>query len=247
MVTLEGSEDWVRCLSFMISDEKEMFLASSSQDNMVRVWKIAPIDEKETATFFSASVSSLGPSALLQGQSAAISRRGHLFRTHSQTYSVMLDAVLSGHDDWVYSVAWHPKKKLIQEDGSFVFHQPMILLTASMDKTLIVWKPSPGGGIWMEDVRVGESGGQGLGFFGGLFSPDGGQIVAHGYQGGFHLWTKTNDPSDPSEDKWVSDVAISGHFGPVHDISWDPSNNYFVSVRSDLVHLFSFFLFCFNH
>ena len=37
-------------------------------------------------------------------------------------------------------------------------------------------------------VRVGEVGGTTLGFYGGVFSPDGRSILGHGYQGGFHLW-----------------------------------------------------------
>ena len=39
-------------------------------------------------------------------------------------------------------------------------------------------------------MRVGEVGGNTLGFYGGLFSPDGECIVAHGYQGAFHVWRK---------------------------------------------------------
>ena len=37
-------------------------------------------------------------------------------------------------------------------------------------------------------VRVGEVGGGNLGFYGGTFSPDGQQILAHGFHGAFHLW-----------------------------------------------------------
>jgi len=37
-------------------------------------------------------------------------------------------------------------------------------------------------------VRVGEVGGSHLGFVGGLFSPDGQSILAHGFHGAFHLW-----------------------------------------------------------
>lgn len=37
-------------------------------------------------------------------------------------------------------------------------------------------------------VRVGEVGGTTLGFYGGVFSPDGHSILGHGYQGAFHLW-----------------------------------------------------------
>ena len=37
-------------------------------------------------------------------------------------------------------------------------------------------------------MRVGEVGGNTLGLFGGVFSPDGSSILAHGYQGAIHQW-----------------------------------------------------------
>lgn len=37
-------------------------------------------------------------------------------------------------------------------------------------------------------IRVGEVGGNTLGFLGGVFSPCGKIIVAHGYQGAIHIW-----------------------------------------------------------
>ena len=37
-------------------------------------------------------------------------------------------------------------------------------------------------------MRVGEVGGSLPGFFGGVFSPDGMALLAHGYQGAFQLW-----------------------------------------------------------
>jgi len=38
-------------------------------------------------------------------------------------------------------------------------------------------------------VKVGEVGGNTLGFYGGMFSPNGLSIMAHGYQGAFHHWS----------------------------------------------------------
>lgn len=39
-------------------------------------------------------------------------------------------------------------------------------------------------------VRVGDVGGNSLGLYGAVFAPDGNYILAHGYQGSFHLWKK---------------------------------------------------------
>ncbi len=58
---------------------------------------------------------------------------------------------------------------------------------------MVIWRPeSEEGedlhGMWMPYVRVGEMGGNVLGFFGGVFSPDARYMLAHGYNGAFHLW-----------------------------------------------------------
>ena len=58
--------------------------------------------------------------------------------THTHTHS-------QGHEDWVYSIQWQPPDK----DS---YTQPLILLSASMDKTMIVWKPDPATGVWIEQV-----------------------------------------------------------------------------------------------
>lgn len=39
----------------------------------------------------------------------------------------------------------------MSDDGSIT--QPMSLLTASMDKTLIVWTPEEDSGVWLEKVQ----------------------------------------------------------------------------------------------
>lgn len=42
-------------------------------------------------------------------------------------------------------------------------------------------------------VRVGEVGGNTLGFYGCQMSPDGSMIVAHAFHGALHLWQKDRD------------------------------------------------------
>ena len=50
-------------------------------------------------------------------------------------------------------------------------------------------------GLWTRwllwQVRVGEVGGNSLGFYGGVFGPDGNTILAHGYHGALQMWTRT--------------------------------------------------------
>lgn len=46
-------------------------------------------------------------------------------------------------------------------------------------------------------IRVGEVGGNTLGFFGGVFSPCGKVIIAHGFQGAVHIWKLNEVKSFP--------------------------------------------------
>lgn len=123
----------------------------------------------------------------------------------------------------------------------------------------------------MTQVRVGEVGGNTLGLYGGVFGPHGDLILAHGYQGAFHLWkrasrstppttspgdtTNKRDQSQSPDDQhlslsetspqqtdgidqqselWEPRPTISGHFGPVQDLAWEPSNGGFlISVSLD--------------
>ena len=101
-------------------------------------------------------------------------------------------------------------------------------------------------------MRVGEVGGNTLGFYGGLISPGGLLIFAHDYQGGFHLWGKEGRGNGPivSQDEralelakkadkcalavWTSLPTIGGHFAAVQGIAWEPGGGAFLlSVSSD--------------
>ena len=90
-----------------------------------------------------------------------------------------------------------------------------------MDKSLILWTPSDeeaaaeGGGIWNETVRVGEVGGNTLGFLGCAISPCGSYLVGHSFTGSLHLWRRRDGGH------WEPSVVPGGHFGPVEDLDWD--------------------------
>lgn len=66
-------------------------------------------------------------------------------------------------------------------------NQKIELLSTSMDKSMIIWAPNASG-LWTEKARLGEVGGNTLGFYGGKFGAGGSSVMAHGYQGSFHIW-----------------------------------------------------------
>ncbi|XP_060810838.1 elongator complex protein 2 [Amyelois transitella] len=204
--TLAGHEDWVRGLDVLDVDNDTILLASASQDTYIRLWRI----QKHVP----------------QEESSEIRVEEKLFSAHGCDWSVKLDAVLAGHEGWVYGVQWHPR---VDKD------KPVYrLLSSSLDKTLIVWEPesSPhkgeGEGAWNERVRVGEVGGNGLGFYGSRFGPKGDSFVGHGYNGSFHIWKLMKETG-----QWEPSVVCGGHFGSVEDARWEPRGRYLVSVSAD--------------
>ncbi|KAL4319158.1 hypothetical protein GQ457_18G021400 [Hibiscus cannabinus] len=106
---------------------------------------------------------------------------------------------------------------------------PKSILSASMDKTMMIWQPERKTGIWMNVVTVGELSHCALGFYGGHWSPDARSILAHGYGGSFHMWKNIG----VSSDNWQPQKVPSGHFAPVTDITWARYGEYMLSVSHD--------------
>ncbi len=131
---------------------------------------------------------------------------------------VKLETVLAGHEGWVNEVRWHK-----QND------EPLQILSASMDKTMILWQqPNKESldDLWVERVRVGEVGGNTLGFLGCASSPKLNFIIGYSFNGALHLWKYYNN-------QWKPYVTISGHFDEVTDISWEPKGEYLLSCSND--------------
>ncbi|KAG1457799.1 hypothetical protein G6F56_006533 [Rhizopus delemar] len=239
MHTLQGHDNWVRDLSFATftgdyklnianSFEKgDLMLASASQDKYIRLWKISsyihttnkPAEEEKEDNETGLS------SELLDAL-----KETHIIDVDSMQYSLMFEALLMGHDDWVFSVQWQKPHK--QTDGTEGLVQPMRLISASIDKSMMIWSPEPTTGVWVNEVRMGDIGGSTyLGFCGALFSPDGKHIVSHGANGSFHVWKDHSEVK--GENNWSPLVAISGHFKSVESLAWDPKSRYLLSASLD--------------
>lgn len=205
--TLVGHEDWVRGLDVLEVDNDTIIVASASQDTYIRLWRIQKVKA--------------------QPESKLIKVEEKVFHAYDNLWSVKLEAVLAGHEAWVYGVQWHP----YSFDGPT--KKPVYrLLSSSLDKTLIIWEPdssSTDEGVWVEKVRVGEVGGGGLGFYGSRFGPEGMSFLGHGYNGSFHIWT-----FDKESEQWSPSVVCGGHFMSVEDVAWEPrQGRYLLSVSAD--------------
>ncbi|GAA5816810.1 hypothetical protein MFLAVUS_010344 [Mucor flavus] len=238
---LQGHDNWVRDLSFATytgSDDittnnlfqiGDLVLASASQDKYIRLWKFSanvPVAEvkSEEDGIDSELSKALKETELSEEQ---LSTKAHVITVDSRQYSIMFEALLMGHDDWVFSVEW--QRPLIVGDK---FCQPMRLISASSDKSMMIWSPDAESGVWVNEVRMGDIGGSTyLGFCGALFSPNGKHIVSHGANGSFHLWRDVS--KSKGDNNWTPEVAISGHFKSVESLAWDPKSRFLLSASLD--------------
>ncbi|KAL4682259.1 hypothetical protein H8959_001814 [Pygathrix nigripes] len=207
VLSLCGHEDWIRGVEWAAFGQ-DLFLASCSQDCLIRIWKLY-IKSTSLETQDADNIRLKENTFTIENESVKI------------TFAVTLETVLAGHENWVNAVHWQP---VFYKDG--VLQQPMRLLSASMDKTMILWAPDEESGVWLEQVRVGEVGGNTLGFYDCQFNEDGSMIIAHAFHGALHLWKQNT--VNPRE--WTPEIVISGHFDGVQDLVWDPQGEFIITV-----------------
>eukprot|EP00262_Sarcandra_glabra_P002511 TRINITY_DN1286_c4_g2_i1.p1 TRINITY_DN1286_c4_g2~~TRINITY_DN1286_c4_g2_i1.p1 ORF type:complete len:837 (-),score=127.72 TRINITY_DN1286_c4_g2_i1:122-2632(-) len=219
---LKGHTDWIRSLDFSLpictnGVKDSLLLVSSSQDRTIRIWKtalhISPANSKVPYR-----KGEIGLTSYIEGP---------VLVAGSASYQVSLESLLVGHEDWVYSVEWQPP--LIASMEGSEWYQPQSILSASMDKTMMIWRPERTTGIWVNVVTVGELSHCALGFYGGHWGPDGDSILAHGYGGSFHLWKNIGVDFE----NWQAQIVPSGHCAAVMDIAWARSGEYMLSVSHD--------------
>ncbi|KAL4926514.1 6-phosphofructo-2-kinase-domain-containing protein [Aspergillus undulatus] len=217
--TLSGHEAWVRSLSFTVdmqSKSGDLLLASASQDKYVRLWRLNRGEATSTAS---------DEDPVLGGLEPTLSNKAHQFEAAGSKYSMTFEALLFGNEDWIYTTAWNPNPERQQ------------LLTASADNTLTIWEQDPVSGVWLSVERMGElsvqkgsttATGSTGGFWIGLWSPDGKQVVSLGRTGSWRAWKY-----EVESDVWVQALGITGHVRSVNGIKWEPSGGYLLSTSAD--------------
>jgi elongator complex protein 2 len=218
--TLTGHDGWIRSLSFIREtpdQQSDLILASASQDKYIRLWRVHQGGDLPTAN--AASDPALGSTGKF------LSNKAHRFQTSSAKYSITFEALLLGHEDWIYSTSWSWRGRNLQ------------LLSASADNSLAIWQSDSASGVWVCTTRLGEissqkgattATGSTGGFWIGLWSPSGDAVVSLGRTGGWRLWERTN-----SETEWNQAIAVSGHVREVRGICWAPDSSYLLSTGSD--------------
>jgi elongator complex protein 2 len=220
--TLAGHEGWIRSLQFTqerFSSTSDLILSSASQDKYIRLWRIH--QGKELPAVAASTDPSLG--AFMPGKS--LSNKAHRFKAQGLDFSATFEALLLGHEDWIYSTQWRSVGDKLQ------------LLSASADNSLAIWEPDASTGVWVTITRLGEisaekgsttATGSTGGFWAGLWSPSGETVVSLGRTGSWRLWNH-----DLEQDRWIPGVGVSGHTMPVMGIAWSREGDYLLSTSSD--------------
>ncbi|KAL3425670.1 Elongator complex protein 2 [Phlyctema vagabunda] len=220
--TLAGHEGWIRSLSFTQESESadsDILLSSASQDKYIRLWRIH--QGKELPAAAASADPSLG--AYMPGKS--LSNKAHRFAANALDFSATFEALLLGHEDWIYSAKWRKGGTKLQ------------LLSASADNSLAIWEQDPTSSVWVTISRLGEisaekgsttATGSTGGFWTGLWSPSGETVVCLGRTGGWRQWNYNAD-----QERWIKGVGISGHTQSITGIAWSKEGDYILSTSSD--------------
>ncbi|EDU42781.1 elongator protein 2 [Pyrenophora tritici-repentis Pt-1C-BFP] len=219
--TLTGHEGWIRALAFTretLDADSDLLLASASQDKYIRLWRLHRGDELPAAS------GALNDPAL-GGLGKSLSNKAHWISSATSKYSITFEALLLGHEDWIYQAAWRHRDGKLQ------------LLTTSEDNSLAIWESDPNSGVWVCITRLGEisaqkgstsATGSAGGFWIGLWSPNGNTVVSLGRTGSWRKWAYS-----ATEDMWTQQVAITGHVREVKGVSWSRDGAYLLTTSSD--------------
>ncbi|KAL8285028.1 hypothetical protein RB600_009456 [Gaeumannomyces tritici] len=245
--TLTGHEGWIRSLDFAWEDaskapKSDLLLASASQDKYIRLWRVHRTTAGDTASSKAAEaapeVDGGPPSSSLAFPGKSPSNKAHRFTAGASEYSISFEALLLGHDDWIYSAKWHSSSTGATEGCA---SRPQLLST-SADNSLAIWEADVDSGIWITSARLGElskekgattATGSIGGFWTGLWSPSGRTVVCLGRTGSWRRWDLEAGDSSGAAALWRQALSVSGHTKAVTGITWSRDGGYLLSTSSD--------------
>ena len=216
--TLTGHEDWIPAIAITKErpiEDSDLLLATASQDKYIRLWRITRRETKSDST----------NGDVLATFEQTLSNKAHMLEASQYSYALTFEALLLGHDDWIYTLSWRLDNNQLR------------LLSASADNSIAIWQLEESSGVWVCTTRLGEisaqkgsttATGSTGGFWIGLWSPNGNTLVSLGRTGSWRLWNY-----DGNQDRWVQGVGIGGHTKSVADVAWSREGSFLVSTGSD--------------
>lgn len=129
-LSLQGHMNSIRDISFAPLAEtymsKDFLFASSSQDSYIRLWRISKIS-KEEIDKLAENMKKINDSSSIYEEYKT--KMSYIFNTKEQEYyNIVLDSILSGHEESVSSIRWG------------IMNEKNVLLSSSFDFTLSLWK-----------------------------------------------------------------------------------------------------------
>jgi len=271
---LLGHEDWITCLDWWYpttspsaeTASSSCLLASGSQDCRIRLWNFTTTrDSTDAANITNTTTTERNHHERMEpewteandsdddeeeeeeeGESRLEIR--HVDNNHSYVTNVTLEALLLGHEASVTSVCWHPHPQRLYHNSQ----TNLLLISSSMDRSILLWSPSLDDGIWTPVTRVGSAGGilggpigaSLLGYCQAVIEPNEGRtLVGHAYGGALHVWQAESEQDGSSSSsssssmvvvKWKATPCLTGHFAGVTDLCWEAScGDYLLTVSQD--------------
>lgn len=158
--------------------------------------------------------------------SKTLSNKAYRFKAQGLDFSLTFEALLFGHEDWIWSAKWCFSGAKLQ------------LLSASADNSLAIWEPDERhGGIWVTMARLGEisaekgsttATGSTGGFWTGLWSPSGESVACIGVNGSWRLWH-----FNPHLERWAQSIGVSGHIRSAKSLAWQSQGDYLLTSSLD--------------
>ena len=102
----------------------------------------------------------------------------------------------------------------------------MRLLSSSFDFTVVLWQADDTSEIWTAESTLGALVGNKHAFFGAMFLNSTNQILSYTYGGAMHQWRR-------EDGRWLSELTVKGHFGPVSDLDWDTNSLSLATTSAD--------------
>ncbi|OAA61696.1 RNA polymerase 2 elongator [Niveomyces insectorum RCEF 264] len=236
----------------------DLLLASASQDKYIRLWRLTqqasgkpPATPEATVTGGTQRADPVGGllselTDRLPGKSPA--NKAHTVHAGDADYALTFEALLLGHDDWIYSAKWDRENRPWKNDvgGGSGSETGLRLLSASADNSLAIWEADASTGLWVTTARLGElskekgattATGSVGGFWTGLWSPSGGAVATLCRTGSWRRWVycrhRGAEGTGALAGRWVQAVGTTGHVGSVTGVTWARDGSYLLSTSSD--------------
>ena len=249
------------------------FLATGSQDARIRLWKFSTTTTTTTNNTMVArtstdesnlpeSSSDIAPSdddEFLSDDNDDDNRVHHqdeeeegesrldIAQNNNLTH-VTLEALLMGHEEAITSLCWYNHAKA-------VYNQDHLLVSSSMDRSILLWTPGEVDGIWTPLTRVGSAGGilggsvgsTLLGYLAATMEPTNGSfLIGHAYGGALHVWNLDGNNNNHDQEStmqqsaaelaarlyWRATPCVTGHFSGVVDLCWEASAGHYLLTAS---------------